>query len=184
MALGAGFVAGFFALFIKSTDVPLGASATAIAKLAVPVLLGIGAMLLLIAFWRTPRAAAWTAVLVLGGWVVALLSSSKGGPDPMLQMFAGWFGPEAAETVVMLTRKGIHFTFYGLMGFAAYRAGGTRALAFPVSLAMFDELRQATSPGRTGSWFDVLLDLAGVATFVYLARYSSKRKHDALAGSA
>jgi VanZ family protein len=118
--------------------------------------------------------------LILFGWIVAFFSSGKGGPDPMVNAFMRLFhvARPAAFEMTICVRKTIHFTFYGLTGLTAYdlaRAKGiaSQAVIFGLSVAVcqasFDELRQAGFVNRTGSFWDVLLDMAGASAFIWLA---------------
>lgn len=116
--------------------------------------------------------------LFVMGWLIALFSGDAGGADPMMRMFLNFgLSPGAAEVAVVISRKTIHFVFYGLLAAFSYRAtvvGGTPrssmltfAVVFPLLHAVFDETRQTFSHGRTGSFWDVLLDLAGMAFFLW-----------------
>ena len=76
-------------------------------------------------------------------------------------------------------RKGAHFTVYGILSglfFRAFRGTwpGTRrwqftwampALVLSLLAASADEFHQTFTPGRTGTWKDVVLDMVG-ACFV------------------
>jgi len=89
---------------------------------------------------------------------------------------SGWWflSPEAVERIVIGLRKSAHVLFYG--SFAWLTARATVALApkaprarvvafavlFVLAHAVFDETRQAFTPGRTGTPWDVLLDLGGM----------------------
>lgn len=109
--------------------------------------------------------------------LIAYFSGGKGGADPMVRWFQDWFSMTAdvAEIAVHYVRKTIHFTFYGALGLsAAWVAVGQansrqRAMAFALAMgtimAIADEYRQTLTPGRSGSPWDVALDLAGAATF-------------------
>jgi VanZ family protein len=137
----------------------------------------------------------WTraALLVALAWLVAYFSSSNGGAGGMLRFMVTSLGVPArfAETVLVPLRKTIHFTFYGCVGLAAWNlaqaslAQGPKqarrlafGLLFALSVASFDEARQSTQPGRTGAVTDVLLDMAGAATFVGIAEFAVSRKRN------
>jgi VanZ family protein len=76
-------------------------------------------------------------------------------------------------------RKGAHFTVYGILSGLIFRASrGTwpsvrrwqfnwamMALGLSLATASADEFHQLFSPGRTGTWKDVVLDMVG-ACFV------------------
>ncbi len=134
------------------------------------------------------------AALLLFACAIARLSGSGGAADPMLAWFRSVLGlsPEAAGVAVVVLRKTVHFTFYGLFAWIALRAArmaeGERraaavlALSLALSLAAFDELRQSVSPGRTGSIWDVALDMTGAVAFVGIST-RRRQRHEALGGS-
>jgi VanZ family protein len=119
--------------------------------------------------------------VVGSAWLVAYFSGGAGGADPMVDLLRTLFGlsREAAEFATVVLRKGIHFVFYGTVASLAWSAAvGARAsartavgfgLAIALTLAAFDEGRQTSVPGRTGSASDVVLDLAGAATFIAIS---------------
>ncbi|HVT14338.1 MAG TPA: VanZ family protein [Fimbriimonadaceae bacterium] len=122
----------------------------------------------------TPRPAILPAVvLMLLGWIISYFSSAHGGATPMVSwvMRHLHLGQHAAEVLVIAVRKTIHFTFYGfvtLMGLVTATRNGSAgkvcavaALLTTLAYASFDELRQSSQPDRTGSAWDVLLDLTG-----------------------
>lgn len=81
-----------------------------------------------------------------------------------------------AEVWVIAVRKAIHFSYYGLLGLAAWASAKSGSLERPIGWAIFfaltcatfDELRQTTQPGRTGSTLDVLLDVFGAAVCIWI----------------
>lgn len=110
----------------------------------------------------------------------ALIRASGGdfGPDPFSNWLASLgFSPEMAWNVTVFLRKSVHFVFFGLIGWTAFR--GIRLLDermqwwWPLGWALLnatlDETRQHFAVGRTGSAVDVVLDVAGSATFIALA---------------
>ena len=114
------------------------------------------------------------------GWIVASMSGSQGGANPMIQFVMDRFGWDrhSAESAVIVFRKCIHFVGYGSIGLNAFALSLPRqglydaakfGLAVAAGFAVFDELRQSTSVGRTGSAWDVGLDLLGAITFIGLA---------------
>ncbi|HRF60014.1 MAG TPA: VanZ family protein [Fimbriimonadaceae bacterium] len=123
--------------------------------------------------WRPARMLLATVAV---GLLVAWFSGRRGGPEPMVEFFSGWWflSPEAVERIVIGLRKSAHVLFYG--SFAWLTARATVALApkaprarvvafavlFVLAHAVFDETRQAFTPGRTGTPWDVLLDLGGM----------------------
>lgn len=136
---------------------------------------------------RKRPARGWLFTIVIMGVLIGYASSSRGGASPMVAWFSTQFHLTTAdaETAVIAFRKTVHFMFYGFLGFAAFRAGwgsgaGRTSAIFAVgyvfTICGFDELRQATTLGRTGSAWDVLLDLIGATIFVTLtARWVDKK---------
>jgi hypothetical protein len=135
-----------------------------------------------------PRLQAWLAVLAATCLLVAWFSGGAGAADPMLDFVVRTFGLDEATAgaILRVFRKSVHFLFYGFVGYAAFqvvRETGSRPLVgvaagmlFVLFLALFDEIRQATIPGRTGSALDVLLNLAGATTFIVLAARRDVRR--------
>lgn len=133
--------------------------------------------------------------------LLAYLSSSSGGADPMHKALMDWFhlSSQGADIATIAIRKTIHFTFYGLAGYLAFRyviASRTvhslndkwkqnppalkvvwqMALAYVAILAAYDEIRQLFSPNRSGSAIDFMLDMAGACFFIWVwgTRYHKK----------
>ena len=92
-----------------------------------------------------------------------------------------------ATELVHEFRKTFHFCFYGLNA-ALWNEGlrrvdpcGNRtlrrllALGLVAALASMDEARQHFVPNRTGSAWDVLLDLSGAATFLVMLAVWERR---------
>lgn len=170
----AAFGLPFIVFWLKSTEQAVTswqfAAATLFALFYPIVIRGKGSFSLFVAFGC--------------GWVIALLSSSKGGPDPMRELLIQWFSFDAgqADLWVLIIRKTIHFGFYGFTALTAFYAALPKrrvhlALGYVASLAIFDEVRQASFSTRTGSIFDVALDLAGAAFFIVIAtRISGHRQ--------
>lgn len=127
-------------------------------------------------------------LFILFAWLVAYFSGGAGGPDPLIRLLQERFGltEATAESAAIAIRKTIHVVFYGLFAGAAFRAGraagwdARRAAGFGAAVVMahavYDETRQAFSPGRTGQWQDVLLDGLGVAIMLTLCLIFSARK--------
>lgn len=130
--------------------------------------------------------------MVGAGLLVAWFSGRRGGPEPMVEFLSGWWflSAEAIERIVVTLRKMGHVLFYGSFAWLVARA--TRVLApdtsrsrivvyavlFVLAHAVFDEARQAFTPGRTGSPWDVILDLCGMLAATILLegrRFSEKR---------
>jgi VanZ family protein len=131
--------------------------------------------------------AAWP-LLLLWLWVglVSYFSSAQGGSGPMLNWYERYgLTPEQAEAFTLGFRKTVHFTFYGTVGWTALQAARAvgaedheavrTALLVAFAIASFDELRQSGYANRSGSPWDVLLDLTGAAVFVGLSEARRRR---------
>lgn len=127
------------------------------------------------------KAIVYALAAIFMGCIVAFVSGPGGGADPIMAWLKELgLSQGGAEAVNLIIRKTIHFTYYGLMagfaGLAAFHGRlGKASLApavtgflFMLLHAVFDEIRQSGVSVRTGSGFDVLLDSAGAATFLYL----------------
>lgn len=121
------------------------------------------------------------------GWAVVYFSGSGGGPDPMVAWLRNHFqiSEETAHTATIAIRKTLHFTVYGsLAGIACSLAdlrfdvkkAATFGFACALLFASFDEFRQTTSPGRTGSVWDIGLDMAGASCFLGLSVLLYRRR--------
>lgn len=136
------------------------------------------------------RAAPWFLLAGALGLAIAYLSGSRGGPDPMRNWFIENFNLsyELAYELTHYTRKTIHFVFYGALAWTTMRgASAAGSLLFPsivfgagwaLSHAIFDEWRQSFLRGRSGSIWDVALDLLGIATFLGLAWLNRRRREN------
>ncbi len=126
-------------------------------------------------------------ILYAMGAAVGYLSSSAGGSTPMINWFTHLgLTLDQANGLTHIFRKTVHFSFYGSVGitgaFAARRIdlnvhrSASIGLGIVLLIAGFDELRQSSQPGRTGSAYDVLLDMTGAVVFVTLALWIQGRK--------
>ncbi len=119
---------------------------------------------------------AWLAVCAWIGLIFvtsldAFSAEATGSRLAALFRFLG-FGTEAVAPVHFFVRKGAHVALYAGLGLLATRAAGMQlpapralrvSLAIALAVAGADEAHQATTASRTGSPWDVLLDLAGAA---------------------
>lgn len=89
--------------------------------------------------------------------------------------------PSAVDTMNFTLRKTSHLMEYGILGaliFRALRGGRTSwdwrwaigAIALVACVASIDEIHQSFIPSRTGTWHDVILDMAGAAVVQILIR--------------
>lgn len=129
---------------------------------------------------KDARLARWLASLGLLMLLVAFFSSGKGGADPMVRWYLGLgLTDRQAHLLTVAFRKVVHFTFYGSIAWtslrAAREAGAGRAeavrsaLLAALSVSVFDEARQSSYANRSGSAWDVALDLVGGLAFVGLS---------------
>ena len=124
----------------------------------------------------------------LGAWLVAAFSGSQGAAGSYPGWLEALFGldPATAEAVSTLSRKVVHFVFYGTIGLlhllALSHMGRREAVGASwvvvVLYAWTDETRQMGTTVRWGSPWDVLLDLTGAAAFtlVWVLRKRSPQR--------
>lgn len=122
------------------------------------------------------------------GAFTILSSSSAAGPDWMVQWFTQTVGltPDAAYTATVITRKLVHFNYFGFIAqlafYGAFRLTEhlKRSIAFALlwtaTFAAFDELSQLASPKRTGSILDFGLDMLGAIVFVAFALNRAQKR--------
>ena len=136
---------------------------------------------------RNRKLGAPLVAIAIFAMMVGYFSSAKGGADPMERwLVLHGYNDAQAHEITIIFRKTVHFTFYGSVGLASSIVGWRATeregdavrtgLLAALSLASFDELRQAAFANRTGSAWDVLLDMAGAATFIGLSRWLAQRK--------
>jgi len=120
--------------------------------------------------------------------LIFIASSSTGSAEstsrfirPLLELIFHSASSEFIDSIHFLIRKSAHFIFYGILALLALRAfiGSSKKIlsAAPIAtaflsvlaIAMLDEFNQSMNPTRTGSFQDVLLDLAGATTFLLSA---------------
>lgn len=133
---------------------------------------------------------------MLLGLLVAYFSGGAGGAGGWTEAFARLLGItlEQAQAMTFGVRKSAHFVFYGLLAAAAFRPawkGGLKAvpaavwaLVWAVMHATFDELRQRGTTARSGSGWDVVLDLAGIAVALAICLRVVRSEKPARAESA
>lgn len=114
------------------------------------------------------------APLVLWIGVILFLSSNQGSMAetsrfirPIIEFFFPAAAPDTFLIVHALIRKAAHFVEYALLAVFAARAfvgspnWGALALLVVLVIAAIDEFNQSIISSRTGSGWDVLLDLSG-----------------------
>ena len=126
-------------------------------------------------------------VLMLFGWLISYFSSTHGGASPMVDwvMRHLGLGRHAADLLIIGVRKTIHVTFYGVVALTALAAANRNGTIIPavrfavlttLTYASFDEIRQSTQAGRTGSAWDVLLDMAGASIALLIVTSLATKK--------
>jgi VanZ family protein len=110
---------------------------------------------------------------------------------PLLRWFVGEVDADTRYHVSMFVRKSAHLTEYGILALltlrAAWIAAGRAQLAPSACIALFvvvavasaDEFRQTFSAVRTGSPYDVLIDLTGGLIAIVGVTVISKRMRSA-----
>jgi VanZ family protein len=108
--------------------------------------------------------------------------------------FLRWFSPDITEATIasiqLFVRKGAHLTEYAILAsllFRAFRQGrenfrraGVIALVISAISATLDEFHQSFVPSRTGSPYDVAIDIAGALAGLLLYRLLIRRKRSTI----
>jgi VanZ family protein len=120
---------------------------------------------------------AWLPVLVWAGVILSAANDSF-SDEQSLEWLELLFGPGVPDFLNYLVRKGAHLAEYALLAALAWRA--ERRPWLPVfvaaAVAIADETIQATTATRSGSPWDVLLDVCGaVIAVVLLGRIARAR---------
>ena len=104
----------------------------------------------------------WLPVIVWS--FVILWASSDDFSSGNSQGWLAWFfGREVPYAINFLFRKGGHIVAYAILGALSWRADRRVAVGIAISLivAVTDESRQSMTVNRSGSPWDVLLDVTG-----------------------
>lgn len=134
----------------------------------------------LIIYWLPPIL--WTAVILMAS--TDLFSGANTGS--VLERILVWltghqFLPSTLDTANFAVRKSAHLTEYGILGALTFRAlrgeqkswswrWAIGAIVLAAGIASIDEIHQTFVPSRTGTWHDVILDMAGAAAAQILIR--------------
>ncbi len=119
-------------------------------------------------------------LILLMTWAIIHFSGPEGGAGPMVEYVMKSFslGQSQAELLILVVRKTIHFTFYGVLALVAlhlvsprldWRTSSIFGLLLALSTAGFDEFSQAFATNRSASFWDIGLDMLGAITFVGLS---------------
>ena len=120
-------------------------------------------------------------------WAVAYLSGSTGGADHMTSYFNFLhLTVDQLNDLIKAIRKTIHVSFYGgltwLIATYLWNSMPTLGLkwyfpiAFSFTIAYCDEYRQSMMPNRSGSVWDVLLDMSATFFVLVLLQFADHRK--------
>jgi VanZ family protein len=113
----------------------------------------------------------WLPVLI---WAAIILSASNDSfsSDESREWLETIFRREFPEAVNFAVRKAGHVFFYGVLGALAFRADRRvqGALGIVLLVASIDEYRQSLSLARSGTGWDVLLDLCSALLVILLIR--------------
>lgn len=130
----------------------------------------------------------WALLCVLSSLPIATLSGGTGGASGWTEWLMANLNWDfsTADAAVWWIRKSIHFLVYGWVAWTAFRMVASvvssqwttiaAALAWGCAHAAFDELRQASTPGRSGRWEDFLIDLLGMAVFLAVELWPRRRR--------
>lgn len=115
----------------------------------------------------------WAAVIwILGGDGFSLAATSQ-TISPWLELLLGDLEPATRVKLFLAIRKSAHFVEYAVLAILTFRAAllsaprnqlataGWVALFLVAILASADEARQAFSSSRTGSPYDIAIDVTG-----------------------
>ena len=122
------------------------------------------------------------APLFLWIGVIFYMSSSSGSMSQtsrFIRPLLEWLFPNTPEDIITIyhgyIRKFAHFAEYALLAFFASRAFSRSSKFWAISafllvvlIASLDEFNQSFNTARTGSIYDVLLDVAGGLTIILL----------------
>jgi VanZ family protein len=119
----------------------------------------------------------WLPVLL---WSAIILSASNDtfSSGNSQSWLAAIFGRPLPYELNVAIRKLGHIFAYGLLGILTWRADRRMVVALSVAtlVAILDETKQAMTLTRTGSPWDVLLDIAGAWLGVTAARHFVLRR--------
>jgi VanZ family protein len=122
--------------------------------------------------------------LPVGLWVAVILSASNDNFSAARS--GGWshtlFGYELPWALNVIVRKSAHMFEYGVLALLAWRAQRTIAVPLAVVLvvASTDEWLQSRTVSRTGSPWDVVLDVCAATIVVAIATKIASAKRSAM----
>lgn len=127
----------------------------------------------------------WTIVIVGLGTGAGAMNETSRIIRPLLEFLFPDAAPETLTLYHGYIRKFAHFAEYAVLGFLACRAfsrarfGYCIAVAVVAAVAATDEINQSFDPRRTGSIWDVLLDLFGALSAIAAYKLLHSRRPQA-----
>lgn len=109
----------------------------------------------------------WAALILVLGSSVGAMSETSRIIRPLLEFLFPSAAPETLTTLHGYVRKSAHVIEYAVLAVLALRAFTDKkasifaALSVVLAVATADELNQSFNSSRTGSAYDVLLDMVG-----------------------
>lgn len=183
---GAGLICGYSMAYLSASLLGQG-KGTAVGGGVLVVPISLGAMGSVLMLRETLMTKWWNTGGMIGlGVLTAFFSGPPGGVGKFVTFLREVLGlsPQVADAVNFLVRKGIHLGVYGSLalcaGLVAWQALGRRSAMWVAGLgwglghAILDETTQATTTVRTGSVYDVLLDLAGMSIALGVLHWRSQ----------
>ena len=118
----------------------------------------------------------WLPVVVWAGFILSAANDSFSAKETG-GLLGSIFG-ELPYVLHVLLRKSAHVVVYGILGALAYRAERKWLLAMMIVLAVAsaDEWMQSRALNRTGTPWDVLLDVVGAASVIFLLQRRGARR--------
>ena len=129
-----------------------------------------------------------TIAMVGVGLLTAFFSGPPGGAGKFMAFLLDVLRltPEVASGVNFCVRKGLHLGVYALLAIAAAQVAKSQdadwrhwpwaGFAWAVPHAVMDELTQSATSTRTGSVWDVALDISGMIVGVLLMAWFQRRR--------
>lgn len=128
----------------------------------------------------------WSVVILGLGSSVGAATETSHFIRPLLEYLFPAASPETLAFYHGYIRKFAHFTEYAVLALLAFRAFSSRtwlskfpflsAATLVLTVASVDEINQSFNPSRTGSTWDVSIDLAGGATALVVIYAIKKRR--------
>lgn len=135
--------------------------------------------------WKVVLTLFWVGMIFLVFYTAQDMTWSSGYWERRVKIYFN-LDRETSRALVVTVRKGIHFSYYGLLALVSqvsFRLWGIKRPVFAAGLgvvlalmvAMADEYRQSLTNFRSGKIGDVALDLAGAFCFTILAGWIQRK---------